>query len=75
MSALLAMQTRGGGIGGPIAEARFMSFPRSLNSLKPLNSAPPGSICSPIKRVRGSSPHCSTNQSLSGPETWVTERT
>jgi transposase len=33
-------------------------FPRALNSPKPLNSAPPASICSPIKRVLGSSPHC-----------------
>jgi hypothetical protein len=51
------------GIGGPIAKPRFTSFPRALNSLKPLNSAPPASICSPIKRVLGSSPHCSTNHS------------
>jgi hypothetical protein len=34
------MQTRGAGIGGPIAKSRFMSSPQSLNSLKPLNSAP-----------------------------------
>jgi hypothetical protein len=66
MSALTDMQTRGAGIGGPIAKPRFMSFPRALNRLKPSNSAPPASICSPIKRVRGSSPHCSTNQSPHG---------
>jgi hypothetical protein len=40
MSAPLDMQTRGAGIGGPIVKLRFMSFPRALNSLKPLNSAP-----------------------------------
>jgi hypothetical protein len=55
MSVLLAMQTRGAGIGGPVAKPRFMSFARALNSLKPLNSATPASVCSPIKRVRGSS--------------------
>jgi len=42
MSALLAMETRGAGIGDPIPKLRFMSFPRALNSLKPLNSAPRG---------------------------------